>query len=170
MLRPGRLDKLLYVRLPDAPGRYSILAKHMRHTPIAKDVDIKKIAYDKRCEGFSGADMAAIVREAAICVCALALAVLIVFCSACSVFVLSFFSYPPHLLILPSLLSSFHRSFFVRLSSWTGSERRSPQDEKRTERHQLAFCSVRNCCSPIPFRNGFQEGCSFSNRTTKETL
>ena len=66
MLRPGRLDKLLYISLPDAEGRYQILAKHVRKSPLAADVDLRAIAADPRAEGFSGADMSALVREATV--------------------------------------------------------------------------------------------------------
>eukprot|EP00668_Euglena_longa_P001170 GGOE01001392.1.p1 GENE.GGOE01001392.1~~GGOE01001392.1.p1 ORF type:complete len:756 (-),score=237.28 GGOE01001392.1:118-2385(-) len=66
MLRPGRLDKLLYVPLPDATKRLAILQKQARGTPVHPAVDLAKFAYDERCEGFSGADCAALVREAAI--------------------------------------------------------------------------------------------------------
>lgn len=66
MLRPGRLDKLLYIGLPDAEGRLAILEKHVRRTPLGKDVVLKDIAYDPRCEGMSGADMSALVREATV--------------------------------------------------------------------------------------------------------
>lgn len=66
MLRPGRLDKLLYVRLPDCDGRLAILKKHVRRSPLADDVDLFAIASDPRAEGMSGADMSAMVREASI--------------------------------------------------------------------------------------------------------
>ena len=46
MLRPGRLDKLLYVPLPTKEDRLSILTTVCRSIPIASDVDLKKIAYD----------------------------------------------------------------------------------------------------------------------------
>jgi hypothetical protein len=64
MLRPGRLDKLLYVRLPTATERAAILKKHLRRTPLSADVDINAVANDARGEGFSGADIAALCREA----------------------------------------------------------------------------------------------------------
>lgn len=67
MVRPGRLDKLLYVDLPSASERLEILRTHTKRTPIA-DVDldgIGTIATSDACDGFSGADMAALVREAA---------------------------------------------------------------------------------------------------------
>ena len=66
LLRPGRLDKLLYVPLPDPPGRVSILSALTRRMPLACDVDIHAIGFDSRCTGFSGADMAAVAREACI--------------------------------------------------------------------------------------------------------
>jgi ribosome biogenesis ATPase len=66
MLRPGRLDKLLYVPLPDAAGRASILKAHCRKVPLANDVDMQIIANDSRAENFSGADMSALVREASL--------------------------------------------------------------------------------------------------------
>lgn len=69
MLRPGRLDKLLYVPLPPPDGRAAILKTLTRKTPIANDVNIDAIALSHSCEGFSGADLASLVREA--CVAAL---------------------------------------------------------------------------------------------------
>ena len=66
MLRPGRLDKLLYVALPDPKGRASILHAATRKTPLAADVDLVRVGADERCGGFSGADLASLVREAAI--------------------------------------------------------------------------------------------------------
>ena len=69
MLRPGRLDKLLYVPLPPPDGRLSILSTLTRKTPLDKSVNISEVAYSSRCNGFSGADLASLVREA--CVAAL---------------------------------------------------------------------------------------------------
>eukprot|EP00124_Ichthyophonus_hoferi_P003081 Ihof_evm4s246 gene=Ihof_evmTU4s246 len=66
MLRPGRLDKLLYVDLPGVKDRESILQTVMRRTSAMQGIDIHTIACDPRCEGFSGADLAALVREATI--------------------------------------------------------------------------------------------------------
>ena len=63
MLRPGRLDKLLYVPLPDYEDRCSILETITKNLVLSTDVDFKKINDDKRMEGFSGADIAALVRE-----------------------------------------------------------------------------------------------------------
>ena len=64
MLRPGRLDKLLYVPLPDFNDRCSILETITKHLKLDKDIELNKINMDKRMEGFSGADIAALVREA----------------------------------------------------------------------------------------------------------
>jgi ribosome biogenesis ATPase len=66
MLRPGRLDKLLYVELPIASERAEILHTLCRSTPLAEDVHLEAIATDPRCEGFSGADLASLVREAGV--------------------------------------------------------------------------------------------------------
>ena len=65
MLRPGRLDKLLYVPLPSAGDRCQILQMHLRSVPTAPDVCAEVIARDARCANFSGADVKALVREAA---------------------------------------------------------------------------------------------------------
>ncbi len=67
MVRPGRLDKLLYVDLPSAADRVGILMTHTRRTPveIASYDAIRKIVMSDKCDGFSGADIAALVREAA---------------------------------------------------------------------------------------------------------
>ncbi len=51
-MRPGRLDKLMYVRLPDAAGRRAILRVHCRRAPLADDVDLDAIADDARAENF----------------------------------------------------------------------------------------------------------------------
>ena len=64
MLRPGRLDKLLYVPLPTKEDRLSILKTVCRKIPTEADLDLKKIAFDQHCEGYSGADISALVREA----------------------------------------------------------------------------------------------------------
>ena len=65
MLRPGRLDKLLYVRLPKHPERLAILRTIARKMPIDEAVKLDEVAKDRRTEGFSGADLAALLREAA---------------------------------------------------------------------------------------------------------
>lgn len=66
LLRPGRLDKILYVPLPPAEGRESILRALTRRTPLAADVDLQVIATSAQLTGFSGADLAALVREACV--------------------------------------------------------------------------------------------------------
>jgi transitional endoplasmic reticulum ATPase len=63
LLRPGRLEEHVEVPLPDAAGRRKILDVHLRGKPLADDVDVEDIV--SRTEGFSGAELAAIVREAA---------------------------------------------------------------------------------------------------------
>ncbi|ODV62333.1 putative AAA family ATPase RIX7 [Ascoidea rubescens DSM 1968] len=68
MLRPGRLDKTLFIELPNSVERFDILKAVIRthNTPLSKDVDLERIANDERCKNFSGADIAALVREAGI--------------------------------------------------------------------------------------------------------
>jgi ribosome biogenesis ATPase len=51
MLRPGRLDKLLYVPLPTAKNRADIIGTLTRKTPLAPDVDVQAIAASDACEG-----------------------------------------------------------------------------------------------------------------------
>lgn len=68
MLRPGRLDKLLYVPLPSPNDRYSILQALSATVKIASDVNLHAIAHDSRANGFSGADCAALLREAGLAV------------------------------------------------------------------------------------------------------
>lgn len=65
MCRPGRLDKLLYVDLPTPDERVEILKTLTRKTPLGPDVDVELIARNERADGFSGADLSALVREAA---------------------------------------------------------------------------------------------------------
>jgi transitional endoplasmic reticulum ATPase len=62
LCRPGRLDTLVYVPLPDEASRAQILAAQLRKTPVAPDVDIKYIA--SRTHGFSGADLGFITQRA----------------------------------------------------------------------------------------------------------
>lgn len=67
MVRPGRLDKLLYVDLPSPSERIEILKTHLKKTPLQAGGwdDVATIVSSDACDGFSGADMAALVREAA---------------------------------------------------------------------------------------------------------
>ncbi|MEO1794955.1 MAG: ATP-dependent zinc metalloprotease FtsH, partial [Pseudomonadota bacterium] len=64
LLRPGRFDRQVVVPRPDIGGRHKILKVHVRQVPLAPDVDLKVIA--RGCPGFSGADLANLVNEAAL--------------------------------------------------------------------------------------------------------
>ena len=64
LLRPGRFDRQVVVPNPDIIGREKILKVHIRKVPISSDVDIRAIA--RGTPGFSGADLANIVNEAAL--------------------------------------------------------------------------------------------------------
>ncbi len=64
LLRPGRFDRQVVVPNPDVGGREKILLVHMRKVPLASDVDPKVIA--RGTPGFSGADLANLVNEAAL--------------------------------------------------------------------------------------------------------
>jgi len=69
VLRPGRLDKVLYIGLPDEEGRVDILkavTKNRQRPVLADDVDLEAIGKNKKCSYFTGADLAALVREAGI--------------------------------------------------------------------------------------------------------
>ncbi|AKT35859.1 AAA family ATPase, CDC48 subfamily [Pyrobaculum sp. WP30] len=62
LLRPGRFDRIIYVPPPDFRARLEILLIHTKATPLAKDVDLEELA--RRTEGYSGADLELLVREA----------------------------------------------------------------------------------------------------------
>jgi cell division protease FtsH len=64
LLRPGRFDRRVVVDLPDLKGREGILRVHTRNIPLAEDVDMAVIA--RGTPGFSGADIANLVNEAAL--------------------------------------------------------------------------------------------------------
>ncbi|KAM3123344.1 hypothetical protein CJJ07_005164 [Candidozyma auris] len=68
MLRPGRLDKTLYIELPSADERFDILKTLVaaNSTPLGTDVNLHAIANDSRCRNFSGADLSSLVREAGV--------------------------------------------------------------------------------------------------------
>ncbi|MEB3845757.1 MAG: AAA family ATPase, partial [Desulfurococcales archaeon] len=64
LIRPGRLEKLIYVPPPDKRARLEILKIYTRKVPLSTDVDLVEIA--ERTEGYTGADIEALVREAAL--------------------------------------------------------------------------------------------------------
>jgi cell division protease FtsH len=64
LLRPGRFDRRVFLDLPDISDRKEILKIHAKDKPLAKDVDFEKVAI--RTPGFSGADLANMMNEAAI--------------------------------------------------------------------------------------------------------
>ncbi|HZA20848.1 MAG TPA: ATP-dependent zinc metalloprotease FtsH, partial [Actinomycetota bacterium] len=64
LLRPGRFDRQIVVDRPDLTGRVGILKVHTRGKPLAKDIDIEVLA--RRTPGFTGADLANVVNEAAL--------------------------------------------------------------------------------------------------------
>jgi SpoVK/Ycf46/Vps4 family AAA+-type ATPase len=64
LLRPGRLERLVYVPPPDAEARTEILRAAAKNTPLAQDVDLAALASE--LDGYSAADCAALIREAAL--------------------------------------------------------------------------------------------------------
>jgi cell division protease FtsH len=64
LLRPGRFDRQVVVDVPDVHGRYEILQLHAKGRSFAPDVDLSEIS--KLCPGFSGAELANLVNEAAL--------------------------------------------------------------------------------------------------------
>jgi len=65
LLRPGRFDRHIVVSLPDRVGRAAILRVHTRHTPLHEEVHLDELA--RQTTGMSGADLANLVNEAALC-------------------------------------------------------------------------------------------------------
>jgi transitional endoplasmic reticulum ATPase len=63
LLRPGRLDQLIYIPLPDMPARQGVLEATLRKSPVAANVPLSFIA--QKTEGFSGADLAELCQRAA---------------------------------------------------------------------------------------------------------
>jgi transitional endoplasmic reticulum ATPase len=63
VLRPGRFDRLIYVPPPDEAGRYETLKIYTRNMPLSEEVDLRKLA--AMTEGYSGADLESLCREAA---------------------------------------------------------------------------------------------------------
>lgn len=64
LLRPGRFDRQVYVNYPDIKGREAILKVHAKNKPLAPDVDLKAVAAGT--VGFTGADLANLINEAAL--------------------------------------------------------------------------------------------------------
>ena len=62
LLRPGRFDKLLYIKNPDKEARKEIFKIHLKKKPLADDVDIDELA--KKTENYTGADIAAVCNQA----------------------------------------------------------------------------------------------------------
>lgn len=62
ILRPGRLDQLIYIPLPDLGSRLNIFKSNLRKSPVAKDVDLEFLA--KKTPGYSGADLTEICQRA----------------------------------------------------------------------------------------------------------
>ena len=63
LLRPGRFDKILLVNSANEEGRLKVLEIHTKKMPLAKGVDLNDLA--KKTDGYTGADLEALVREAA---------------------------------------------------------------------------------------------------------
>ena len=63
LLRPGRFDKILLVNAPEEKGRLNVLQIHTKDMPLTKDVNLKELA--KKTSGYTGADLEAVAREAA---------------------------------------------------------------------------------------------------------
>ena len=64
LLRPGRFDRQIQVDAPDLNGRHQILKVHSRGKPMAPDIDLLSVA--RRTPGFTGADLANVLNEAAL--------------------------------------------------------------------------------------------------------
>jgi transitional endoplasmic reticulum ATPase len=63
LLRPGRFDRLVLVPVPDEEGRLAILKIHTKNMPLAKNINLNQLS--KKLEGYSGADIESLYREAA---------------------------------------------------------------------------------------------------------
>lgn len=61
LLRPGRFEKLMYVPPPDKNARYDILKVHTKKVALSDEVNLEELA--ERTEGYTGADLAALVRR-----------------------------------------------------------------------------------------------------------
>ena len=63
LMRPGRFDRHIQVKEPDEEARLAIFKVHTKNLPLSKDVDLKKLA--KQTDGYVGADIESVCREAA---------------------------------------------------------------------------------------------------------
>jgi transitional endoplasmic reticulum ATPase len=63
VLRPGRFDKILLVNAPSETGRENILKIHTKNMPLVKNISVSELA--KKTEGYTGADLESLTREAA---------------------------------------------------------------------------------------------------------
>ncbi len=63
LLRPGRFDRIILTPIPDKEGRQKIFEVHIKGMPLTKDIDLKKLV--EKTEGYVGADIEAVCREAA---------------------------------------------------------------------------------------------------------
>jgi len=64
LLRPGRIDKMIHIPVPDLEARKMILEIHSRNVPLAKNISLQGIA--EKTDGYSGADLEGLIREAAL--------------------------------------------------------------------------------------------------------
>ncbi|XP_014866459.1 PREDICTED: spermatogenesis-associated protein 5-like, partial [Poecilia mexicana] len=64
LMRPGRLDRIVYVPLPDAPTRWEIFSLQFRNMPVAESVSLDELV--TRTNKYSGAEITAVCREAAL--------------------------------------------------------------------------------------------------------
>ncbi|MHA1562791.1 MAG: CDC48 family AAA ATPase [Promethearchaeota archaeon] len=64
LLRPGRFDRIVYVPSPDKKGREKILSVHTKDMPLSEEVKLKFSYFAEKSEGYSGADLENVVREA----------------------------------------------------------------------------------------------------------
>ena len=63
LMRPGRFDRIVYVNVPDKKGRLSIFKIHTKNMPLDKDIDLEE--FSEKTEGYTGADIESLCREAA---------------------------------------------------------------------------------------------------------
>jgi transitional endoplasmic reticulum ATPase len=64
LMRPGRIDRILYIPIPDLEARRSIIEIHTKTKPISEDIDLENLA--EMMEGYTGADIAAVCSAASI--------------------------------------------------------------------------------------------------------